>query len=162
MSIENVEDLITDILGVPDDAIADAKWWFDITSTFAAAIRIAKNILVINAESDRFIDGNPYLQICYEDDGAMTIEAVSSKFLKPGLSPDARNTLAELGWGLTEWAPGLPNYSQFIHPEEANPLAIAQLFAKTFRDVYGVRSTDSIDIGPQYIMDVIAKERRAA
>ena len=49
MSIENVEDLITDILGVPDDAIADAKWWFDITSTFAAAIRIAKNILVINA-----------------------------------------------------------------------------------------------------------------
>jgi hypothetical protein len=75
----------------------------------------------------------------------MTIEAVSSKFLSPALPPDAQNTLAELGWQLRE-EEGLPNYFQFLHKEEAAPKFIAQLFAQTFRTVYGVTPSDTIEI----------------
>jgi ABC-type thiamine transport system substrate-binding protein len=75
----------------------------------------------------------------------MTIEAVSSKFLSPALSPDAQNTLAELGWQLSE-EEGLPNYFQFLHKEEADPKIIAQLFAQTFRTIYGVTPSDTIEI----------------
>jgi ABC-type thiamine transport system substrate-binding protein len=75
----------------------------------------------------------------------MTIEAVSSKFLSPALSPDAQNSLAELGWQLSEQE-GLPNYFQFLHKEEADPKIIAQLFAQTFRTVYGVTPSDTIEV----------------
>ena len=74
----------------------------------------------------------------------------------PGLSPDAHHTLLELGWQLTD-DEGLPNYFQFLHAEDANPEVLAQLFAKTFRDVYGVRSSDLFDISPQLVMDKIKK-----
>ena len=109
MRIDNVDDLLVDILGVPDNAIAEEQWWLDTTKLFAEAIATAKDILVIDASSDRFNDGHPYIQICYEDDGAMTIEAVSSNFLDPGLSPDAINSLAELGWEISD-DPKMPNY----------------------------------------------------
>jgi hypothetical protein len=145
MKIDNVDDLLVDILGVPDNVIAEEQWWLDTTELFAQAIATAKDILIIDASSDRFVDGHPYLQICYEDDGAMTIEAVSSKFLDPGLSPDAMNSLAELGWEISD-DPKMPNYSQFLHAEEGPPELVARLFAKTFRNVYGVTSGDTIEI----------------
>ena len=123
-----------------------------------SVILFTDDILVIDAESDRYEDGHPYIQICYEDDGAMTIEAVSSRFLMPGLSPDAHHTLLELGWQLTD-DEGSPNYFQFLHAEDAKPEVLAQLFAKTFRDVYGLRSSDSFDISPQLVMDKIKKSK---
>jgi hypothetical protein len=145
MKIDNVDDLLVDILGVPDNAIAEEQWWLDTTKLFADAIAAAKDILVIDASSDRFNDGHPYLQICYEDDGAMTIEAVSSKFLDPGLSLDAQNTLAELGWQFTNEEKS-PNYFQFLHTEEADPKIVAELFTRTFRSVYGITPSDTIEI----------------
>ena len=158
MKIDNVDELLEDILGVPDTAVAEAAGWLEVTKIFAAAIKTADDILVIDAESDRYEDGHPYIQICYEDDGAMTIEAVSSMFLMPGLSPDAHHTLLELGWQLTD-DEGSPNYFQFLHAEESNPQQLAQLFAKTFRDVYGVRSSDLFDISPQSVMEKITNQR---
>jgi hypothetical protein len=145
IKIDNVDDLLVDILGVPDNAIAEEQWWLDTTKLFADAIAAAKDILVIDASSDRFNDGHPYLQICYEDDGAMTIEAVSSKFLDPGLSLDAQNTLAELGWQFTNEEKS-PNYFQFLHTEEADPKIVAELFNRTFRTVYGITPSDTIEI----------------
>ena len=158
MKLDKVEDLLEDILGVPDTAVAEAAGWLEITKLFAAAVKTANDILIIDAESDRYEDGHPYIQICYEDDGAMTIEAVSSRFLTPGLSPDAHHTLLELGWQLTD-DEGSPNYFQFLHAEDAKPEVLAQLFAKTFRDVYGLRSSDSFDISPQLVMDKIKKSK---
>jgi len=159
MKIDNVDDLMIDILGVPDNAIAEEQWWLDTTKLFADAIATAKDILIIDASSDRFNDGHPYIQICYEDDGAMTIEAVSSNFLDPGLSPDAMNSLAELGWEISD-DPKMPNYSQFLHAEEGPPELLARLFAKTFRNVYGVRSSDLIEVSPQCIIDQIRNGKK--
>jgi hypothetical protein len=145
MKIDNVDDLLIDILGVPDHALKEAKGWLEITNLFEKAISSANDLLVIDTETTHYEDCQPYLQICYEDDGAMTIEAVSSKFLSPALSPDAQNSLAELGWQLSEQE-GLPNYFQFLHKEEADPKIIAQLFAQTFRTVYGVTPSDTIEV----------------
>jgi hypothetical protein len=145
MKIDNVDDLLIDILGVPDHALKEAEGWLEITKLFEKAISSANDLLVIDTETTHYEDCQPYLQICYEDDGAMTIEAVSSKFLSPALSPDAQNSLAELGWQLSE-EEGSPNYFQFLHKEEADPKIIAQLFAQTFRTVYGVTPSDTIEV----------------
>ena len=156
MKIDNVDELLEDILGVPDTAVAEAAGWLEVTKIFAAAIKTADDILVIDAESDRYEDGHPYIQICYEDDGAMTIETVSSRFLTPGLSPDAHHTLLELGWQLTD-DEGSPNYFQFLHAGDSNPQQLAQLFAKTFRDVYLVRNDAKFTIGPVKVIEKMLK-----
>jgi hypothetical protein len=53
--------------------------------------------------------------------------------------------MAELGWTLSD-EEGLPNYMQFLIRENADSMVVAQLFAKTLRDVYGISTSDSIAI----------------
>ena len=144
MKIDNVDDLLVDILSVPDHAVHDAKGWLEITEMFEKAIEAADDLLIIDTETDHYEDCQPYLQICFEDDGAMTIEAVSSQFLKPGLSPDAQNSMAELGWQLSDERS--PNYFQFLLKDDAHPKVIARLFAQTLRTVYGITPADTIEV----------------
>ena len=146
MKLDKVEDLLEDIFSIPDQAIAIEKEWLEITDLFATSIAKADDLLIIQTYSDRYQGCQPYLQICYEDDRAMTIEAVSNRFLNQPLSIDAQNTMAELGWTLSD-DDGLPNYMQFLNKENADSIVIAQLFAKTFRDVYGISTSDIIEIG---------------
>lgn len=145
MNLETVEDLLQDIFSLSDSSVAVAKRWLEITDTFVAAIAHADDLLVIQINSDRYGGCQPYLQICYEDDRAMTIEAVSNRFLQPPLSLDAQNTMIELGWELSD-EKGLPNYFKFLNKESAQPQVIAQLFTKTLRDVYGISHSDTIEI----------------
>lgn len=144
MKIDNIDDLLVDILSVPDHAVHDAKGWLEITEMFEKAIAAADDLLIIDTETDHYEDCQPYLQICFEDDGAMTIEAVSNQFLKPGLSPDAQNSMAELGWQLSDERS--PNYFQFLLKDDAHPKVIARLFAQTLRIVYGITPADTIEI----------------
>ena len=145
MNLEKVEDLLQDIFSVPDTSVGSAKEWLETTNLFAAAIAHADDLLVIQIESERYGRCQPYLQICYEDDRAMAIEAVSNRFLQPPLSVDAKNTMIELGWELSE-AKGLPNYFKFLNKEDAEPSVVAQIFTKTLRDVYGIVPSDTIGI----------------
>ena len=144
MKIDNVDDLLVDILSVPDHAVHDAKGWLEITEMFEKAIAAADDLLIIDTETDHYEDCQPYLQICFEDDGAMTIEAVSNQFLKPGLSPDAQNSMSELGWQLSDERS--PNYFQFLLKDDAHPKVIARLFAQTLRIVYGITPADTIEV----------------
>jgi hypothetical protein len=144
MKIDNVDDLLVDILSVPDHAVHDAKGWLEITEMFEKAIAVADDLLIIDTETDHYEDCQPYLQICFEDDGAMTIEAVSNQFLKPGLSPDAQNSMTELGWQLSDERS--PNYFQFLLKDDAHPKVIARLFAQTLRIVYGITPADTIEV----------------
>jgi hypothetical protein len=75
----------------------------------------------------------------------MTIEAVSNQFLHPPLSLDAQNTMAELGWGLSNES-SLPNYFIFLHKEAAHAEVVAELFTRTFRLAYGIQVDDPIEI----------------
>lgn len=145
MKLNNVEELLEDIFSIPDQAITIEKEWLEIKDLFASSIARADDLLIIQTYSDRYQGCQPYLQICYEDDRAMTIEAVSNRFLNQPLSLDAQNTMAELGWELKN-EPGLPNYLIFLRSEEADPQFIAQLFTKTLRDVYGIAPSDTIEI----------------
>ena len=145
MKLENIEDLLQDIFEVSEQGLEIEKFWLETTNVLATAIAQADDLLVIQTESERYEGCQPYLQICYEDDRAMTIEAVSNKFLDQPLSIDAQNTMAELGWTLSD-EEGLPNYMQFLIRENADSMVIAQLFTKTLRDVYGISASDSIAI----------------
>ena len=145
MKLEKVDDLLADIFSVPENAIAIAAEWLDITNLFATAIARADDLLIIQTYSDRYQGCQPYLQICYEDDRAMTIEAVSNRFLNQPLSLDAQNTMAELGWELSDET-GFPNYFKFLNRDYAEPEIVAQLFTKTLRDVYGIAPSDTIEI----------------
>lgn len=145
MTIDNVDQLIQSIFEIPEDAVKSASDWLEITRLLAEFIAKADDLLVIQTYSDRYETCHPYLQICYEDDRAMTIEAVSNKFLRPKLSIDAQNTMLELGWELSD-DPNLPNYFKFLHKEDAAPDNVAQLFTKTLRCVYGIGTDDTIEI----------------
>ena len=145
MSIDNVDQLIQSIFEIPEDAVKSASDWLEITRLLAEFIAKADDLLVIQTYSDRYESCHPYLQICYEDDRAMTIEAVSNKFLRPKLSIDAQNTMLELGWELSD-DPNLPNYFKFLHKEEATSDYVAQLFTMTLRCVYGIGTDDTIEI----------------
>ena len=145
MTIDNVDQLIQSIFEIPEDAVKSASDWLEITRLLAEFIAKADDLLVIQTYSDRYETCHPYLQICYEDDRAMTIEAVSNKFLRPKLSIDAQNTMLELGWELSD-DPNLPNYFKFLHKEEATSDYVAQLFTMTLRCVYGIATDDTIEI----------------
>ncbi len=145
MTIDNVDQLIQSIFEIPEDAVKSASDWLEITRLLAEFIAKADDLLVIQTYSDRYETCHPYLQICYEDDRAMTIEAVSNKFLRPKLSIDAQNTMLELGWELSD-DPTLPNYFKFLHKEDAAPDNVAQLFTMTLRRVYGIGIDDTIEI----------------
>ncbi len=145
MSIDNVDQLIQSIFEIPEDAVKSANDWLEITRLLAEFIAKADDLLVIQTYSERYETCHPYLQICYEDDRAMTIEAVSNKFLRPKLSIDAQNTMLELGWELSD-DPTLPNYFKFLHKEDATPDFVAQLFTMTLRCVYGIGTDDTIEI----------------
>ena len=145
MTIDNVDQLIQSIFEIPEDAVKSASDWLEITRLLAEFIAKADDLLVIQTYSDRYETCHPYLQICYEDDRAMTIEAVSNKFLRPKLSIDAQNTMLELGWELSD-DPNLPNYFKFLHKEYATPDYVAQLFTMTLRCVYGIGTDDTIEI----------------
>jgi len=145
MTIDNVDQLIQSIFEIPEDAVKSASDWLEITRLLAEFIAKADDLLVIQTYCDRYETCHPYLQICYEDDRAMTIEAVSNKFLRPKLSIDAQNTMLELGWELSD-DPNLPNYFKFLHKEDATPDFVAQLFTMTLRCVYGIGTNDTIEI----------------
>ena len=145
MTIDNVDQLIQSIFEIPEDAVKSASDWLEITRLLAEFIAKADDLLVIQTYSDRYETCHPYMQICYEDDRAMTIEAVSNKFLRPKLSIDAQNTMIELGWELSD-DPNLPNYFKFLHKEDATPDFVAQLFTMTLRCVYGIGTDDTIEI----------------
>ena len=145
MTIDNVDQLIQSIFEIPEDAVKSASDWLEITRLLAEFIAKADDLLVIQTYSERYETCHPYLQICFEDDRAMTIEAVSNKFLRPKLSIDAQNTMFELGWELSD-DPNLPNYFKFLHKEDATPDFVAQLFTMTLRCVYGIGTDDTIEI----------------
>ena len=145
MKIDNVEQFIESVFELPKEALALAEEWLSITKLFAEAIAKANDLLIIQTHSDRYEGCHPYLQICYEDDGAMTVEAVSNRFLTPPLPLDAQNTMSELGWELSD-EPGLPNYFIFLHKEDAQPEIVAELFTKTLRLAYGIQVNDPLEI----------------
>jgi hypothetical protein len=91
-----------------------------------------------------------YVQAAKQDNGCILIEAVSDRFRKVPLSPDALNSLKELGWSepSTDEDEELPNHFQVIEPEEIDYKAIAHHLTFVLQVVYQVNIHGWFTFGP--------------
>jgi len=84
-----------------------------------------------------------YFQGFFDDEGRVTIEAVSNQFLEKKLSESQHETMISLGWEPpTE---GLPNYIQFLDFEASKKSRISKLILDSLRDGYR-ESAESLEV----------------
>lgn len=125
--------------------------WLELTELFREAIIKAadKDFLTISTETEESEEGcSPYVQIAFYDD-EIVIEAVSNRFLSPKLSAEAHNKMIKLGWQIDDDYMKIDdevreNYYQSMELEESVSERIAELFVKTFRDIYLISPFDEI------------------
>ena len=156
LKIKTVDELIGDIFGVPKDAVEQAQSWIDLNEMFSELVTCTANTLVIDVESDEWTSCPPYIQICVEDDGSYTLEAISNRFLDPPISVDGLNTLTEMGWE-PPIDKKMPNYHRVVSGNAAYSQHIASIIIKTFRDVYLVRNDAKFTIGPVKVIETMLK-----
>jgi hypothetical protein len=117
----------------------------------AALVALTADVVVINVLSERYPDG-VYVQMCREDDGALTLEAVSSKYLDSPLTPDEITKLESLGWEFPREDDGLPNYTMFLEPDETAPGDVAKILVLTLAGVYGTTPSDRHQFEPNDVV----------
>jgi hypothetical protein len=150
-STSMAEEVIDPVIMVPDVPInPDAVPGTDRLVKFVAAlVALTDDVVVINVTTDRYPDG-VYVQLCREDDGALTLEAVSSKFLQPSLTPEEISSLLSLGWESSE-DEEVPNYTCYLEPKETSPGDIAEFLVETLQSVYGAKPSDLHQFEPNHL-----------
>lgn len=118
----------------------NGEGWVRLHKFVAALVALTNDVVVISVSVPHF-DGPVYVQLCREDNGALTLEAESNTYLEPPLSQDAINTLKELGWEEPH-DETLPNFTKFLEREEAAPGPVAQILVDTLRLVYLTKPND--------------------
>ena len=161
---------------LPDAAAESAaEGWTRLTEFVAALVALTDGVVVVAASPDQYGDGNIYVQLCREDDGALTLEAVSHAFLNPPLPQEAIVVLHELGWE-DPTGEGLPNYTRYLGAADTAPGDVAAFLVTTLRDAYGVNPDDRLqfapeplvesllrgDFGPRFMLDLNMPEDRKA
>ena len=116
----------------------------------AALVALTSDIVVINVETERYPDG-VYVQLCREDDGALTIEAVSNRYLTPPLTPDEITALHALGWE-DPHEEDLPNYTRYLEPDQTAPGDVAEFLVRTLQQVYGTKPSDLHQFAPDTVV----------
>jgi len=130
--------------------------WQPLIETLAAMITLAPEYVVLQAYTSFDKDCGPYVQTLIEDDGAMTLEAVSNNFLSPPIGLDSINTLKELGWEEPS-EHGLPNFGIFLEAADVRPGDIASFLVLTLRDAYLVSLTDKFECAPLELFVEVVK-----
>jgi len=130
--------------------VQNAEGWVRLHKFVAALVALTHDVVVISVSVPHF-DGPVYVQMCREDDGALTLEAESNAYLEPPLSPDAINTVKELGWEEPR-DETLPNYVKFLEREEAAPGAVARILIDTLRLVYLTKPNDLHSFEPAILV----------
>jgi hypothetical protein len=120
--------------------------WRRLTQFVAALVALTDDVVVISVDTGQY-DSDVYVQLCREDDGALTLEAVSDAFMEPPLPPDAIDVLREMGW---EDPPGegLPNFVQYLESDRTAPAEVAGILVETLRRAYSVKPSDSFRFAP--------------
>ena len=121
----------------------------------AALIALTDDVVVINVETERYPDG-VYVQLCREDDGALTIEAVSNRYLTPPLTPDEITALHALGWEDPR-EEDLPNHVRYLEPEQTAPGDVAEFLVRTLQRVYGTKPSDLHQFAPNTVVQSLLK-----
>jgi hypothetical protein len=121
----------------------------------AALIALTDDVVVIEVKTERYPDG-VYVQLCREDDGALTIEAVSNRYLTPPLTPDEITALHALGWE-DPYDEDLPNYVRYLEPEQTSPGEVAVFLVRTLQLVYGTKPSDLHQFAPVTLVRTLLK-----
>jgi len=118
----------------PDYTKAHASWE-EVEEVFTALLtKVGRKKFVIGVESNH-VKGI-FFQGYTEPDGSFTIEAAADLSVRPKITVEQRANLNSLNWDSPD--EGLPNFIQFLAVEDSNPKYMADLFAKTLRDGYGL------------------------
>ena len=120
-----------------------------LESFVAALVALTDDVVVVNVSSS---DEHPevYVQLCREDDGALTLEAVSNQFLSRELTPDQISTLHAMGWN--DPIDGeMPNFHRFVSARETAPGDIAKFLVRTLVNVYGTFPSDRHTFAPFHL-----------
>jgi len=120
-----------------------------LVSFVAALVALTDDVVVVNVSSS---DEHPevYVQLCREDDGALTLEAVSNQFLSRELTPDQISTLHAMGWN--DPVDGeMPNFHRFVPARETAPGEIAEFLVRTLINVYGTLPSDRHTFAPFHL-----------
>lgn len=124
----------------------DEEGWESLRRFIAALVALTSTAVVVSVRTPMF-DDEIYVQTLPEDDGWLHLEAASSKYVEPPLSPDALNALRELGWNEPE--EDLPNFHQLLHADLASPAFVSELLTKTLRLVYQAKPADLYSFEPR-------------
>lgn len=108
----------------------NASSWKDIEREIVNfLIRAGKSQFVIPFSTGERND--IYFQGFFDDEGRVTIEAVSNKYLQKKLTDSQHQDMLELGWEPpTE---GIPNYIRFLDFEESKKSRLSKLISDTLR-----------------------------
>ena len=120
-----------------------------LISFVAALVALTDDVVVVNVGPS---DEHPevYVQLCREDDGALTLEAVSNQFLGNELTPDQISTLQAMGWN--DPIDGeMPNFHRFVPARETAPGEIAEFLVRTLINVYGTLPSDRHTFAPFHL-----------
>jgi hypothetical protein len=140
-----VPDLRTHALA---DLTDDDQGWTRLIEFVAALVALTDDVVVVSVDTRHYQDGDAYVQLCREDNGGLTLEAVSSQFLDPPLPLDAINALHDLGWQDPP-GDGLPNYIQQLDAGSTAPGDVAALLVQTLRIAYSAEPGDLYQFAPQ-------------
>jgi len=122
--------------------------WTPLVEAIAAMITLAPEYVVVQTYPANSDDLGPYVQTLQEENGALTIEAVSDAYFPGIIGPDALNTLRELGWEDPSDS-GLPNFNIFLNGDEVKPGEVAAFLVITLRDVYLITANHQFECAPQ-------------
>ena len=109
--------------------------WEEVTQELAAILEENRQGRFSIDISSNHIQGI-YFQGYSEEDGAMTVEAAANLSVRPKITTEQEQALHALGWELP--SEGLPNFIIFLDADESSALDIAQLFADSLRNGYGL------------------------
>ena len=147
------------VKAVIDSEIANAGARIDPTAVLgtdrlvkfvSALVALTDDVVVINVTTERYPD-DVYVQLCREDDGALSLEAVSSKFLNSPLTPDEISSLHSLGWE-DPHDEDMPNYIRYLEADETSPGDVAEFLVKTLQSVYGAKPSDLHQFAPERLV----------
>jgi len=120
-----------------------------LVSFVAALVALTDDVVVINVAAT---DNHPevYVQMCREDDGALTLEAVGSQFLDVALTPDQVSNLQSMGWQ-DPTDNEMPNFHRFVSARDTAPGEVAGFLVRTLIQVYGTHPRDRHTFAPFHL-----------
>lgn len=136
--------------------VALAPEWDRAVSFIAALVALTDDVVVVGLNTTEHPDGDYYVQLCQEDGGDLTVEAVSNTYLEIPLDDSAISHLHSLGFN-DPIPDEMPNYFQHVLAGDTSPAQIAQLLVRTLELVYGATPEMQFQLAPHNLVESLLR-----